>query len=442
MKKTMIKQKIKEALTKSTSHGIPNIAGSDSLTLKIFWVLFTLAATGLCAYLIAQNIMGFYDYDVTTKIRTKYELNFTFPSVTVCNLNFFTTEYAYEFLNQSFEKTLEIDLAIKNAENLTELQKYGDSLEKLVISFSYLDTITDIWRKEDYFTYFFHPSFGNCYTFNSNKGNNNSLKNPLNSLKSGFISGLQIDLNISFYPNLSLSLYGAMVFVHEFGSSPLSVDGIAIFPEQMTLVALQRTRSKQLPKPYSDCEETDNFESDLVNDIKKMNYKYTQKLCFSLCLHRLMLQNCSCYSTDYSLFTEGEPCVEFDKMICVMVFYFSFVKYNYLIEKCRPNCPLECETITYTKTISTHINGYKTLVKIYFENFAITEIDESAVTTVEVLLSNIGGIAGLFLGISVLSFIEIPAVLIDIILFILKNENKVIDEKSNTEKSELDIKSI
>ena len=46
-------------------------------------------------------------------------------------------------------------------------------------------------------------------------------------------------------------------------------------------------------------------------------------------------------------------------------------------------------------------------VRIYFENFLVTYIEESPVISKTSLISNLGGILGLFIGISILSFVEI-----------------------------------
>ena len=65
-------------------------------------------------------------------------------------------------------------------------------------------------------------------------------------------------------------------------------------------------------------------------------------------------------------------------------------------------------------------------VTVFLEDYVVTEIEEAAVMDIAFLLSNIGGIAGLFLGVSFLSFIEILACLAEII-FILFAKEKIED---------------
>lgn len=106
------------------------------------------------------------------------------------------------------------------------------------------------------------------------------------------------------------------------------------------------------------------------------------------------------------------------------------------IEKCKENCPLECETISYSTdfisitynpsqerfdknkaSIATQNNisnlsdselkSRMLSFYIYFEHLKFTEITQIPKTTVSDLISAIGGSLSLFLGISLLSFIEI-----------------------------------
>ena len=88
----------KEVLANSTSHGIPNIVKSERLIIKLAWVLFLLASTTLCSYLVAQSIFSFLNYDVNTKTRIIYERQVPFPTITICNKQRYTSEYAFNFL--------------------------------------------------------------------------------------------------------------------------------------------------------------------------------------------------------------------------------------------------------------------------------------------------------------------------------------------------------
>ena len=121
-------------------------------------------------------------------------------------------------------------------------------------------------------------------------------------------------------------------------------------------------------------------------------------------------------------------------------FYYEFIKSNNFVNLCLPKCPLECTTVSYTKMTSIYSNNkWERIdsnisgVNIYYEESGSTEIEESAVMDWVVLLSNIGGIAGIFLGASLLTFFEFFALLIEIfqILFSRKFQVFIIQNKKN-----------
>ena len=73
---------------------------SSLIIIKIFLFICLIVSSGFCSYLIIELIMGYYSYGVLTAMRTLYETPVTFPKVTICNANPFTTQYAVEFLKK------------------------------------------------------------------------------------------------------------------------------------------------------------------------------------------------------------------------------------------------------------------------------------------------------------------------------------------------------
>jgi hypothetical protein len=118
---------------------------------------------------------------------------------------------------------------------------------------------------------------------------------------------------------------------------------------------------------------------------------------------------------------EGIPCLSYEQRECSDDLFYNFIENNHYENDCSPLCPLECEKVTFSKTISyqpylvSDKNKNRAAVYVYYEHLQTTEIDESAVMDVVTLIANLGGIAGLFLGVSFLSFIEIISVLFEII---------------------------
>ena len=130
---------------------------------------------------------------------------------------------------------------------------------------------------------------------------------------------------------------------------------------------------------------------------------------------------------------------------CTFSNYDDFISSN-VNDLCSSMCPLECESSkldisTSSSTFPTRSfyelykeNKYfKELfqsesityddlresileVNIYYETFKYTKTGESPVSTIIDLVSNIGGTLGLFIGISLLSLVEILEIIAEFIL--------------------------
>ena len=108
--------------------------------------------------------------------------------------------------------------------------------------------------------------------------------------------------------------------------------------------------------------------------------------------------------------------------------YFTTIEFNKLnlAEKCKDYCPLECDTIIYTGSLSFYLNKKNDSIirlKIYFRELRYFLIDQQPKMESIDLISAIGGLFGLCLGASFLSFIEILEILIEIANFSFKTIN-------------------
>ena len=124
---------------------------------------------------------------------------------------------------------------------------------------------------------------------------------------------------------------------------------------------------------------------------------------------------------------EGE-----DRNGCTFKYKDKFSKKN-LNDQCAEYCPLECDSLSYSTTTSFHwtesLNISSTLkFKIYFKELKYTLISQQPQMNLSDLISGIGGILGLFLGLSFLSFVEILEIGFQIIYFafaLSRNPNRI-----------------
>ena len=88
---------------------------------------------------------------------------------------------------------------------------------------------------------------------------------------------------------------------------------------------------------------------------------------------------------------------------------------------CSDICPIECNSISYSITPYSRPWQYNLIgVSIYYENFYYTSNTEIPKISSDNLFANIGGILGLFLGASVLSFAELIEMVIYVIVISFK----------------------
>jgi len=155
--------------------------------------------------------------------------------------------------------------------------------------------------------------------------------------------------------------------------------------------------------------------------------------------------NCNCETTFENFATDcltfpGDPLVNSEIKKCVAKYLKTFrVKEQF--EKCRQFCPKECDSMNYiinnyyksypnkgTIRNSGELSYYKTYetlhdhyirLFVYFTDLKYTLISESPKTETFSFISSIGGILGLFLGISFLSLIEIFEIAYEIFFYLI-----------------------
>ena len=374
--KTKLKGLIKETLYNSFAQVIIKIIETPYYTLKTFLFICLIASSGICSYLIVELIMGYLSYGVSTTSRTLYETPATFPKVTICNANPFTTQYAVEFLKKinqkinlqgdilidffddeqmsrlNFSTTLLIVSVIVLARNEmntnlneTEKKKLSHSLEDMLGDCSFNDQPCSA----DDFTWYFDPYYGNCWMFNTGL-NQSELKS--NSLP-GENYGLNVMMYVNYYENLStinsysyLGGRGGIVRIENssYLTSFNTLDGIKITPGGYTSVSVSRLFKSSLPRPYSNClidnQTNAGFQSKLFNLIQNSPYRYTQSLCFMQCKQRAILLECNCTTPLIkSLFSNVSQCHTYYETYCESILPF---KKQLFEENCLSECPLEC----------------------------------------------------------------------------------------------------
>jgi hypothetical protein len=458
----ILRQVAKEVLANSTSHGIPNILRNDNLIIKLFWGFFFLLSTALCAFLVAQSIFAYLSYEVTAKIRTFYESPAPFPTIIICNKQRYSTDFVLEHIKQLIKDKNYTDIFDESSLHDFDYWKKDASIKEILIALNretFIKNFTDEKRKKlqytfyddiifectynglrdncniSHFTWSYDKVYGNCHTINSDLNNSTVFKY---SNFYGIIYGLSLTLFLGIKKELKvLNPSKGLTLLIKNTSHTFESKTVDLAPGVETNIQLERHFATQLPKPYSNCDidndNPKNVDSKLYKDFLKSNMQYSQQYCLELCFQRLVIQECGC--TDfYSISLEDVDICNPNAYDCVDQVYDKFTYDNFFNQICLPLCPLQCNqtsfkvstssnqlvTEYYSQTVKNKANQLNitdldlddvknSIIRfnIYFDSLSYTLISESAAMDVVALLSNIGGTMGLFLGVSVLTFMEL-----------------------------------
>ena len=238
---------------------------------------------------------------------------------------------------------------------------------------------------------------------------------------------------------------GLRIFVHNNSFLSSSADEVLVETGKHTSITIKKIFTHKTPAPHSECQDLTHYRSDLYDYIKENHVEYRQKDCFELCLQKLIIDNCTCFYTWLPVYGASLfPCFNATQFKCLAI------KFNESIAEieslCSAQCPLECDYVSYELGMSSlsfpskqffdslkynanefNLQNYSQThlgLDIYFPIKQYTEIRETPKTTFVDLVSNIGGALGVFLGLSIFSFVEILEIILQIIYLLLKKTRK------------------
>ncbi|RNA06734.1 amiloride-sensitive sodium channel subunit [Brachionus plicatilis] len=398
-----------------------------------------------------------------------------FPTVSFCNKNPFNFRKKSE--NSTNAKNFMIEVKKKALENLDENRTLFDIIEKINFDLNnkileYIDrthkhsfNIDEMLLNcqfnrfactKDDFEYFSLAEFGNCYKFNS--GKNSSRAKILDTKTPGKKNGLRLEL---FTGTLDQDLdlvrsSGIHLFIHNHSAVIFSeYDSINLSNGFEADIVVSQEHSYKLSKPYNNCikdpASIDSFQSDLYRKSIELYGRYQQKTCLIMCYHEYIKMECGCYFSDALGVSSNSSC-NTTMISCSKNAYENFQNSAKSLE-CFDLCPNECETVSYNFKISQSnfpspfyadlilsqqnysenlrsFTGFEMIkqsvlaVNIYHDDISLTLISEIPAKDFFQLVSDIGGILGICVGMSALSFLEIFDLAFKIFLFFLAKDNR------------------
>ena len=448
--------KIKTAFTEwsilSTAQCYPKIFQAKNKYLQLIWSMNFIIFSCLTFWFVILGLINYLEFDVVSKIRVRTEKELVFPLITICDANPFTTSKSNDLLN----KTQFISESVFGENNrwadyagyaMNKAFSFSDA-QKQELGFSLSRSLKEcefynFECNSSHFKWIFNYKYGNCFQFDS--------KNLVEHVfLSGNMYGLYLTLgnleNLNEYPGYPSN--GLKIFIHNSTHFSSYDEEIYLETGKQSKITMRKTMTYRAPSPYSDCNDLSGFKSDIYQYIKSSNGEYRQKICFELCLQKIIIDACQCFYTFISYFeptNQIKPCFNFSSSACPIL---TLSKYSTNIyEECISQCPLECEYVTYEASVSQldypnrqHFEELKiSKLFIEYENMSLemykkthlrlnihlksmehTEIIEMAKMTAIDLISNLGGVLGIFLGLSIFSLVEIGKLVFRIALIAMR----------------------
>jgi len=392
-----ISKTVLSVIEDSTVHGLPNIVKNERIINKIMWTIVFLASFGYCTYLIVNSILDYLQFDHITQIATVFEQPTQYFTIQFCSRD------AKSFNNKT--------------------------LNQLLIKCEFNYDTSCLTNPGPFFESYIDPTYTQCFRFNSGK----NLSGSSIPILSSSIGGKDDSFSMQIYAPSGLAFW-----IHNYSTPPRrqfknNHDGGLQYASVGfdTQVAVDRTFQYKLEYPYNDClNDPTEFQYDMkiINFMINNSIPYSQVNCLELCFDMQYLMDNPCNCTNASLGNVWTNCYgKFNQQTapsatCSMNYKSNWFKQD-LIKGYWNYCPLECNSITYSVSTRLLSNQYPTntsFIQAYYTSLKYTVISETPAFLLLDLISFIGGLSGLFLGASFLSFIEIVEMMNGVILLIIE----------------------
>ncbi|XP_065066813.1 acid-sensing ion channel 4-A-like [Rhopilema esculentum] len=435
------KEQVTNDIGSLTIHGLPKIVSSKTNISRIIWLVICVSALVFLVITATRSLIKYYRYEVFIAVGTKPTNHMHLPAVTFCHTNFYNPMlYGEEApMFQHFPKNC----------SFMDDKYFVNDMNKHMFYFAcrlfigIFDAKTSGVGQElpEYFRFpekfSFLPNIYPCVTLNRNS--------TLEQKASGEKYGLQMilyneemaDETFTYAKKaepLTERRQGVIVHIHDPKQHVPISDGIPIPEGFHTHVAIRRRIIKLKPSPYpSKCVRGDEQDKESIYPGKN-----TQMQCYSSCFFTNCYKQCPGVLLEMRGFM-GPPkypkVANYSDPQFWKCFIKSIAKYDY--RKC--NCSPICEEETYEVKVNrnpwpqswqassvSHIvsamKGVKSVspdevrerlmrLSVYYDEMTETTFEEKEMYDLSAFTSDLGGQMGLFLGASLLSLIEIFALL-------------------------------
>jgi len=389
-KKKLILEKWNKFINGLTVYGLQRLLKTEIILMAIIWVAAILASVGYGLYNISKSISDYSRFDVITNAKIITPKAVTFPAITICNTGVYTRK-TYDPKTDKFidEKIFSEDL----------MKKFFDFESSL---------FNNTALTMDHIDFFSIPKdFGDCLKFN---GGNDPL-----TIKSSLTTAI-LTINKEYNETSSITIepvppvYTIYVSNNSLNSY-LRLEPVYLKQGAVHIINFQKTTIEhRLDEPYNRCSNKDK--------------NYHQLNCIEMCMVKELASKYNCSMPSYyDRNNEKLNSCWKDPGDDEASFFF---RYNNEYDACESGCVKECYSDQYNviPTSSDPLFGETTFV-FTLTDFSSLEIVQIPKMSGYLLFAAIGGSLGLFIGLRLMTIIEIVEFFVEVIfVFIFTMPNK------------------
>ncbi|XP_071506083.1 epithelial sodium channel subunit alpha-like [Diadema antillarum] len=320
-----------------------------------------------------------------------------------------------------------------------EIRNYGHQLQDFVIQCTFDQRQCNITHE---FITWQNRYFGNCFTFNSALAGEEARMTG----KTGALHGLHLTLFVEQpeYLGILAPQTGAKITVHDPAAMPFPEDESVDLPTGMaTSIGVRQENIQRLGGKYGNCT-TDgrntNFSSSSL-------YQYSSAACRKQCFQLHLNSFCDCVDNPLLLANLSNTCSVLNE---TQQWCRQYIAERYLDDALTCSCPSPCSETKYLKTISamgwpseryeehlaSRLPAGSTAarlfnnsalarknfirVKVYYEELNYERVEQIPVYTVTSLLGSVGGLMGLYIGMSFISVFEVMFLILRVGKIVMK----------------------
>lgn len=356
-KKFNLKSAFHNLLANTSIYGVRRLVRSNCCLIRLVWLMTTILSAVFGVYILHELASDYLRHDVITQSKLIEPKSVMFPAITIC-------------------------IPSPTINN----HKLADMISTIDFKMRTLNVSKDIKSFENVGIY------DNCIRFNHEPEHARTIEG------SGFHSH---SFRVFFSNDFSTLVFKPSYFhVYITDNYIRSFRGLVPIPVETTKqhhIAINKLVDVKLPEPYNQCGSNSS------------QRKYRQINCIDQCIQKSIFDkyNCTYINNNHSEFKSNHRCLT--DILIPKVRYKRLQSWESEFEdSCRVMCPIECTTVKYEMSLRT-TNARKMLpfIQIFFSDIKYVEMSQVPKMSVFNLISSVGGVMFLFVGLRALSCVEL-----------------------------------